>query len=271
VIGIDMNEDMLALARRHQPEIGRRIGWHNVEFRRGRIQDLGLDLEQLDFRLKANPIASAASWLAAQHTAVELRDRSPLVASDSIDVVLSNCVFNLVPLGDRRLLFSEIFRVLRPGGRAVISDIVSDQCLPDSLRNDQRLWSGCISGAFVEHEFLQAFVDAGFRGARVAEWQDRPWTTVAGIEFRSVTICAFKPPIGTNQEERRVVYRGPWSRVVDEDGLTLERGRRTPVSAAQFARLVSEAYTADVVPIGQSGPDREPGLQCHAGNCCGEP
>ena len=66
-----------------------------------------------------------------------------------IDVVVSNCVLNLVREEDRRQLFQEIFRVLRRGGRAVISDIVCDEAVPPHLKRNPELWTGCMSGAFV--------------------------------------------------------------------------------------------------------------------------
>src|SRR5205807_178942 len=90
VIGVDMTDAMLEVARRNAPIVAQRLGFANVEFRKGRIQDLALDLELLDCKLKAHPIASAASFLAAE----ELRITHPLVATDSIDVVVSNCVLN---------------------------------------------------------------------------------------------------------------------------------------------------------------------------------
>src|SRR5438477_9597470 len=113
VIGVDMTDEMLQVARRNAPIVAERLGYANVEFRKGRIQDLALDLELLDCKLKAHPIASTASFLAAE----ELRITHPLVATDSIDVVVSNCVLNLVEPRSKRELFAEIFRVLRKGGR----------------------------------------------------------------------------------------------------------------------------------------------------------
>ena len=80
----------------------------------------------------------------------------------SVDVVVSNCVLNLVEPKSKRQLFEEIFRVLQKGGRAVISDIVSDEEVPEHLQNDPELWSGCISGALTEEGFL-----AGFQRGRV--------------------------------------------------------------------------------------------------------
>src|SRR5213594_2455519 len=133
VIGVDMTDEMLEVARRNAPIVAERIGYANVEFRKGRIQDLALDLEKLDEQLRKRPITDAASFLAADELAEELRLRHPLIASDSIDVAVSNCVLNLVEPKSKRQLFEEIFRVLRKGGRAVISDIVSDEPVPDHL------------------------------------------------------------------------------------------------------------------------------------------
>lgn len=192
VIGVDMNDDMLAMARRYQKQVGDAIGHHNVEFRKGRIQDLALDLEKLDADLKANPIHDANSFLAADARAGELRVTHPLVANDSIDVVVSNCVLNLVDPRAKTQLFQEIFRVLKKGGRAVISDIVSDEVVPQELQNDPELWSGCISGALTQEEFVRGFVEAGFDSVQILKRDATPWRTVAGIDFRSLTIEAWK-------------------------------------------------------------------------------
>src|SRR5438477_3210596 len=191
-IGIDMTDEMLAVARRNAPIVAERIGYANVEFGKGRIQDLALDLERLDSELKRCPITDAASFLAADALAEELRVKHPLIASDSADVVVSNCVLNLVEPKSKKKLFDEIFRVLKKGGRAVISDIVSDEEVPEEMQNDPELWSGCISGAFTEEGFLAAFEDAGFYGIQILKRDSDPWRTVQGIEFRPVTIQAFK-------------------------------------------------------------------------------
>src|SRR5438552_3755741 len=148
VIGVDMTEEMLEVARRNAPIVAERVGYGNVEFRKGRIQDLALDLEELDRQLKRNPIGDAASFLAADELAEELRVKHPLIISDSVDVVVSNCVLNLVELKSKRQLFEEIFRILKKGGRAVVCDIVSDEDVPEELQKDPELWIGCSSGAF---------------------------------------------------------------------------------------------------------------------------
>jgi arsenite methyltransferase len=244
VIGVDMNDDMLAIARRHQRGVGDAIGFHNVEFRKGRIQDLALDLEKLDANLRAHPITSAETYLAAEARAEELRVTQPLVASESIDVVVSNCVLNLVNQRAKQQLFPEIFRVLRNGGRAVISDIVSDEPVPEELQNDPELWSGCISGALTEEAFLQAFVDAGFYGLSIVKFDAQPWRTVQGIEFRSVTVEAFKRKQGSCFERRQaVIYKGPFKEVLDDDGHRIERGKRYAVSDKTYELLRKAPYT----------------------------
>lgn len=230
VIGVDMTDDMLEVARRNAPVVAERLGYANVEFRKGRIQDLALNLEKLDVEFQNAPIKNVNSYLAAEELAEEIRVKYPLVQNDSIDVVVSNCVLNLVESKSKRQLFGEIFRVLKTGGRAVISDIVSDEAVPESMQNDPKLWSGCVSGAFTEKDFLDAFADAGFYGIQILKFDDRPWQTVEGIEFRSVTVQAFKGKQGACFERNQaVIYVGPFAEVLDDDGHRMERGRRYAV------------------------------------------
>ncbi|MDF1823407.1 MAG: methyltransferase domain-containing protein [Verrucomicrobiales bacterium] len=243
VIGIDMTDDMLEVARRHQPVIAERVGYDNVEFRKGRIQDLALDLEALESRLAEKPVSDANGFLEMEEMAEELKVTQPLVESDSIDVVVSNCVLNLVSKKNRREMFSEIHRVLRRGGRAVISDIVCDEEVPQDLQNDAELWSGCISGAFLEDEFLQAFEDAGFYGVRILKLDKEPWQTVKGIEFRSMTIEAYKGKEGVCLERHQaVIYKGPFKKVLDDDGRAMERGKRYAVCDKIFNLYQSPCY-----------------------------
>ncbi len=82
------------------------------------------------------------------------------VLSDSIDVVISNCVLNLVP--DKQRAFAEIFRVLKPGGHFCISDIVSSQQLPDWLKGIAEAYAGCVSGAIPKEDYLELIQAAGF-------------------------------------------------------------------------------------------------------------
>jgi arsenite methyltransferase len=230
IIGVDMTDEMLTVARRNAPVVAERIGYANVEFRKGRIQDLALDLERLDTELKRSPITDAASFIAADELADELRCKHPLIESDSADVVVSNCVLNLVEPKSKHQLFQEIFRILKKGGRAVISDIVSDEDVPEHMQADPELWTGCISGALTEQGFLAAFEEAEFYGIQVLNRGIEPWRTVQGIEFRSVTVEAFKGKQGPCFERNQaVIYRGPFKEVLDDDNHRMQRGQRYAV------------------------------------------
>jgi len=243
VIGVDMNADMLAVARRNLPEAARRIGHANVEFRRGKIQDLALDLEKLEAWMQEHPVRTASDVLALERAAEQMRLETPLVADESVDTVVSNCVLNLVRPQDRRKLFAEIFRVLRRGGRAVISDIVSDEDVPLHMQADPELWSGCISGVFREDLFLEAMEEAGFYGVTIRARQPEPWRTVEGIEFRSMTVEARKGKEGPCWDQKHaVLYRGPFRQVEDDDGHVLRRGVRTAVCEKTYRIYAQEPY-----------------------------
>ena len=248
VIGVDCNDEMLSLARQYQRSVGDRLGFHNVEFRKGKIQDLRLDLDRFETFLASNPVRSSGDWLRAEEHANSLRAAAPLIAESSVDVVVSNCVLNLVRSEDRRQLFAELLRVLKPGGRAVISDIVSSDDVPIELQADAKLWSGCISGAFREDRFLEAFESAGFHGVEILERQSEAWTTVGPLEFRSLTVRAFKPqPATASDFNHSVVYRGPWKSVTTDFRQELARGERVDVRNAEFAMLTQPPYRDQLV------------------------
>ena len=192
VIGVDFNDTMLALARKYQDELADRIGWGNVEFRKGRIQDLALPLDPLAEWLAANPVRDIDGLLALETEMARLRTQSPLVADDHVDVIVSNCVLNLVKTAEKRQLFREIHRVCKPGGRAVISDIVCDKPPTMRILGDSELWSGCVSGAFLESRFPKMFEEAGFSQVEVLELAGEPWRVVDGVSFRSMTVQAVK-------------------------------------------------------------------------------
>jgi SAM-dependent methyltransferase len=117
--GLDMTDDMLALARENQ----RQAGVENVEFLKGEIENI--------------PLPDA-----------------------SVDVVISNCVINLSADKDR--VMREAFRVLKPGGRFAVSDVVARGEVPDAVRQSMMLWVGCIAGALEEDEYTAKLVKAGF-------------------------------------------------------------------------------------------------------------
>jgi SAM-dependent methyltransferase len=127
---------------------------------------------------------------------------------DSIDVVISNCVLNLVP--DKPRAFAEIYRVLRPGAHFCVSDVVASASLPDSVRNVAALYVGCVAGAEAEEQYLRIIRNAGFKDAEIVKSQrvDAPDNALAGLlpadaiaavrkadlHIKSVTVIGTKPP-----------------------------------------------------------------------------
>jgi arsenite methyltransferase len=254
VIGVDFNPDMLALARKYQTSVGEKIGFHNVEFRMGRIQDLATNLELIDQYLQRHPIQSVADLAEFRDNENRIKHEQPLVADESIDVIVSNCVLNLVRPEDKKALFAEMYRVLKRSGRIAISDIVSDELVPEHLMKDPELWSGCISGAFLEEEFLKAFEEAKFYGIQIEDFQSQPYRTVEGIEFRSITITAHKGKEGPCIERNQaVIYRGPWKQVVDDDDHVLPRGVRIAVCEKTFNLYSKTPYQDQFILV----PPRE--------------
>jgi SAM-dependent methyltransferase len=118
--GLDMTDEMLALARENQ----RKAGVANVEFLKGEIEHIPLP-------------------------------------DDSVDVVISNCVINLS--ADKDQVLREVFRVLKPGGRFAVSDIITRGEMPEQLRGDMQLWAGCIAGALQDTDYAAKLAAAGFK------------------------------------------------------------------------------------------------------------
>jgi SAM-dependent methyltransferase len=143
--GLDMTDDMLALARENQ----RQAGVTNVEFLKGEIENIPLP-------------------------------------DNSVDVIISNCVINLSADKDRVL--REAFRVLKPGGRFAVSDVVVRGAVPEELRKSMLLWVGCIAGALEEQEYVNKLANTGFEQAsieptRVYNVEDaRQFLTEAGVD-----------------------------------------------------------------------------------------
>ena len=244
VIGVDCNPTMLQLARKYQTEVAAKIGYSNMSFRAGMIQDLKLDLELFASQRNRDPESGLSGVMEDRNLAQRLGREAPLIESNSVDCVVSNCVLNLVQPEDRKQLFQEVFRVLKVGGRAAISDIVSDEDIPQHMQNDPTLWSGCISGAWREDEFLAEFGRAGFEGMHLAKRESEAWQTVEGIEFRSVTVVAYKPDdCPCLERNQAVIYRGPFSQVQDDDGHAYYRGQRMAVCDRTFRMLQTGALS----------------------------
>ena len=120
------------------------------------------------------------------------------VANETVDVIISNCVINLSP--DKQQVFSEAFRVLKPGGRLAISDVVASAELPDTIKNDLALYSGCMAGASLIGELQTILENCGYEQIKIAPKDDskefiKDWAPGKGVEdyVLSATIEAVKP------------------------------------------------------------------------------
>jgi arsenite methyltransferase len=262
VIGVDMNDDMLALARKYQSDMASKLGGDRVRFLKGYIQDLALDVEALDRYLREHPVHDRQGYAELRAWEARQRQEQPLIADASVDLVISNCVLNLVSDDEKEQLVREIFRVLKPGGRIAVSDIVSDRPIPAMLKQDAELWSGCISGAFQDSEFLRTFADNGFHAVCYDKWEAQPWRVVEGIEFRAVTLTACKGvTAGSHTEDRSLIYRGPFAAVIDDTGQRYVRGERSQVTAVQHAWLTDAAYRGAFI-------DPQSETPAAAASCC---
>ncbi len=262
VIGVDMNDDMLTLARKYQPEMAKKIDGQRVRFVKGHIEDLALDITALARYLQEYPVHTATDLAALNTWQEQQRRERPMITDASVDLVISNCVLNLVRDTDKQKLVNEIFRVLKPSGRVAISDIISDEIVPAHLKANADLWSGCISGAFQEQEFIKAFIDAGFVAVCYDKWDAQPWQVVNGIEFRSATLTATKGAGTTCMDVgHAVIYRGPFARVNDDEGHIYLRGERMAVCERTFRLLTEGPYKNDFIGITPATP-RPPMAWC---------
>ncbi len=219
VFGIDMTDEMLELARESQSSVAERLGYDNLEFRRGYLEDIPLD-------------------------------------DDLADVVISNCVINLSP--DKRRTFHEIFRILKPGGRLVVSDIVTDQPIPVSIKNNEKFRGECLGGALQQEQLLAMLRSAGFTAAKLIK--RFPYRKEGGVQFYSLTFGCRKPG---PTDKIHVIYRGPLAAVMTEEGKLLYKGRKTLLD-----RTTAEELDESFFIIGDNGQVTSPQA---ANSCCSQP
>ena len=200
VVGVDMLEDMLALARATAAHAARELGYDVFEPRQGFLE------------------------------AIPCED-------GSADVVISNCVINLSV--NKRRTFQEVLRVLKPGGRLVVADVVTDDEPPAAIRADEKLRGECLGGALLQQDLFEMLEDCGF-GA-ITLLKRYPYRTVGGHRFYSVTYRAERPRA---TEEVKVVYRGPHAAVITDDGRVLRRGIPA-LAAPPRAALADPVFVLD--------------------------
>jgi len=115
------------------------------------------------------------------------------VTADSVDVVLSNCVINLVP--DKARVFAEIFRVLKPGGRFSISDMVTYGEVPQEIREDLTLWAGCVAGALDREAYLEIIRQSGFSELHIKDFVEYDYLKGENYGLASITVQARKEKV----------------------------------------------------------------------------
>jgi MoaA/NifB/PqqE/SkfB family radical SAM enzyme/ubiquinone/menaquinone biosynthesis C-methylase UbiE len=236
VFGIDMTDAMLELAASSKQEVAARLGYDNVEFRKGFLEQIPLD-------------------------------------DQCADIVISNCVINLSP--DKRRTYREIHRILKPGGKLVISDITTDSPIPTSIKNNVLYRGECLGGAMQQEELVEMLTASGFAGIRLIK--RFPYRQVDGMDFFSLTYQAQRPLQSGQVADKRtvfdgtsdtgpsiavgrscaipgsndtkpslaVVYRGPYGAVTTESGILLVKGRRTLIPAAGSELLDDSVFLLD--------------------------
>jgi arsenite methyltransferase len=227
VIGVDMTDEQLAVARRHHQYHRDTVGYDNVKFLHGYIERLAeLNLEP-----------------------------------GSFDVIVSNCVVNLSP--DKDAVLRDVNRLLKAGGEFYFSDVYADRRVPDDVRNDPVLYGECLGGALYWNDFLRLAKKHGFEDPRLTE--DRPLditnpelaARAKGIGFHSATYRLFKMDgleSACEDYGQAVVYRGSIAgnanRFVLDKHHNIETGRVFPVCGNTFRMLHDSRFRAHFDFIG---------------------
>ena len=231
VIGVDMTEEQLDVARRHIDAHTVTFGYArpNVEFRHGYIEDL----------------------------------KSANIDDNSVDLVVSNCVLNLST--DKEATYREIFRVLKPGGELFIADVFADRRVPETLRQDPVLYGECLSGAMYTEDFRRLLLRLGINDYRLlssrrltinnAEIEEK----VGNIGFYSLTVRAFKLDIEDKCEDHGQVATylgtipGQPNQFVLDDHHTFETGRPMLVCGNTAAMVADTRYGQHFRVLGDTG------------------
>jgi len=188
VFGIDMSDSMLSRAEDGRKRVVDTLGYNNVVFRKGLLEKPPLD-------------------------------------SNSLDFIISNCVVNLT--ADKRSVFEEIYRVLKPGGMLCISDIVTMSDIPLEMKYNEQLRGECLGGAMQQQELFSMIEDIGFEGLYLVRRYE--YRRVKDHPFYSVTYKALKP---NTKSRTRIMYRGPYESVTLRSGEVAVRGRITDIKIA---------------------------------------
>ena len=220
VIGVDMLPAMLGRASQGAVGVSANLGYDNLDFKLGHLEDLPLP-------------------------------------NESIDAILSNCVINLS--SHKRRTFREAFRVLKPGGRLVVADVVTPTEPDPAIRNDDTLRGECIAGALTEKDLFGLLEETGFSACRILK--RFPYRMVQGHVFFSLTYEALKPK---TDQEVLVMYRGPLAAMVTRRGDLLPVGE-----ARRVSRGALPEQTADLLFLDEAG--QAVNVSQGTWSCCPQP
>ena len=214
VIGIDMTENMLKVANESKKTVINNLGYENVEFRKGFLEEIPAD-------------------------------------SKSADLITSNCVINLSP--NKRTVFLEIWRVLKDNGRLVVSDIISDYEPSDEIRTNKQLWGECLAGALTENQFMSYLEQTGFYGIEVlskSHWKTIDKinfysVTLRAFKYDKSKSCVFKG--------HKAVYNGPYKVIIDDEGHVFQRNQEVEVCTDTVTKLSLPPYQNNFTIIEPTG------------------
>lgn len=230
VIGVDMTDEMLKVANRHKGAVSESLGYSNVEFRKGFLEEIPADPK-------------------------------------SVDLITSNCVINLSP--DKRKVFQEMWRSLKDHGRIVVSDIVSDREIPEHLKKDEQLLGECIAGSLTETRFLSCLEQTGFYGIEVLDrkyWKSVEniafySVTVRGYKFEKSSGCVYAGQYAT--------YKGPFKFIIDDEGHVFPRNQAVEVCTDTALKLTAAPYSGMFIITESEGkPSDNPCCTPNGGTGC---
>ncbi|MGI9533561.1 MAG: methyltransferase domain-containing protein, partial [Thermodesulfobacteriota bacterium] len=203
VIGVDMTDNMLEVANESKKIVINNLGYENVQFRKGFLEEIPS-------------------------------------SNKSIDLVTSNCVINLSP--NKKKVFSEILRVLKDNGRLVVSDIVSDKVTSEEIKINRQLWGECLAGALTENQFLSFLEQSGFYGIELLKkdhWKNIEninfySVTVRAFKFEKSPSCVF--------QGHKAIYNGPYKVIIDDEGHVFPRNQEVEVCTDTVSKLSNPPY-----------------------------
>ncbi|MFQ5580628.1 MAG: methyltransferase domain-containing protein [Nitrospiria bacterium] len=237
IVGIDMTDRMLKKAHEAKEKVISNLGYENVEFKKGYLEEIPLP-------------------------------------DQFADLITSNCVINLSP--DKKRVFIEIWRVLKDFGRIVVSDTISEKPVPEGMKANPRLWGECVSGALTEEEYIANLERAGFYGLSIIKkdlWKEVEGYRFYSVVIRGYK---FEKKAGCNYTGQKAVYLGPMQAVVDEEGHLFPRDQEIEVCTDTAAKLQQAPYKSsfvitqgEVVSVRESvSGTSEDEACCEPGSCC---